>query len=200
MNLRSALGAVSRSRKTYISGGKPPASPTWIVLSPASPPSCSRYATQGPGMADGAAPQVLRALQISNRSLRSRKLHPHVEHGHAGGTRAQVHRRGPARTSCRRRRTDGDQSRVSRPRHGWEGVPPGRGQAALKENPSSCVYCCMETDAPQVDHAIPRSRGGNATLDNAQTTCQWCNASKGARDFPVSPPGYRGLWPPPWWP
>lgn len=71
---------------------------------------------------------------------------------------------------------------------------------ALEENPSTCVYCRMETNAPQVDHAIPLSRGGNATLDNAQTTCPWCNASKGARDFPVNPPsGYRGAWPPWWW-
>lgn len=58
----------------------------------------------------------------------------------------------------------------------------------------------MDTDSPQVDHAIPRSVGGNATLENAQTTCPWCNASKGARDFPVNPPpGFRGIWPPPWW-
>jgi hypothetical protein len=72
---------------------------------------------------------------------------------------------------------------------------------ALTENPRTCVYCHLETDAPQVDHAIPRSRGGNATIDNAQTTCGWCNASKGARDFPVNPPpGYRGFWPPSWWP
>jgi RHS repeat-associated protein len=68
------------------------------------------------------------------------------------------------------------------------------------ENPSRCVYCRMETDSPQVDHAIPRSRGGNATLENAQTTCAWCNASKGARDYPVNPPPfYLGDWPPVWW-
>lgn len=73
-------------------------------------------------------------------------------------------------------------------------------QAALEENPSTCVYCHMETDAPQVDHAIPRVQGGNATLENAQTTCGWCNASKGGRTFPVNPPpGYEGAWPPPWW-
>ena len=72
--------------------------------------------------------------------------------------------------------------------------------ATLAENPGTCVYCRMETPTPQVDHAIPRVRGGNATLDNAQTTCPWCNASKGPRDFPVNPPpGYRGLWPPSWW-
>jgi HNH endonuclease len=42
---------------------------------------------------------------------------------------------------------------------------------------------------PQADHAIPRAQDGNATFDNGQTTCPWCNASKGARDFPVNPPG-----------
>ncbi len=30
-------------------------------------------------------------------------------------------------------------------------------QAALDENPSTCVYCHMDTDSPQIDHAIPRS-------------------------------------------
>ena len=73
-------------------------------------------------------------------------------------------------------------------------------QAALDENPDTCVYCQMDTDSPQVDHAVPRAQGGNATIDNAQTTCGWCNASKGAREFPVNPPpDYEGSWPPPWW-
>lgn len=70
----------------------------------------------------------------------------------------------------------------------------------LANNPSTCVYCRMETDRPQIDHVIPRARGGNATIENAQTTCPWCNPSKGARDYPVNPPsGYEGPWPPPWW-
>ncbi|MFT3798379.1 RHS repeat-associated core domain-containing protein [Microbacterium sp.] len=70
----------------------------------------------------------------------------------------------------------------------------------IEDNPSTCVYCRMETDSPQIDHVIPRSRGGNATFENAQTACPWCNASKGARDYPVNqPPGYRGVWPPEWW-
>jgi len=71
---------------------------------------------------------------------------------------------------------------------------------AFEENPFTCVFCRMPTRRPQVDHAIPRSRGGNATIDNAQVACPHCNASKGARGFPVNPPpGYRGQWPPPWW-
>jgi RHS repeat-associated protein len=74
-------------------------------------------------------------------------------------------------------------------------------QQALDENPDTCVYCRMKTDNPQVDHSIPKARGGDATIDNAQTACGWCNASKGARDYPVNPPpGYEGPWPPTWWP
>lgn len=73
--------------------------------------------------------------------------------------------------------------------------------AAQAKNPRTYVYCRMETSRPQVDHVVPRARGGNATLDNAQTTCPWCNASKGARDVPVNPPpGFEGAWPPAWWP
>ncbi|MDB5337690.1 MAG: secreted protein, partial [Planctomycetaceae bacterium] len=72
--------------------------------------------------------------------------------------------------------------------------------AAKAENPDNCVYCHMTTTTPQVDHVIPRSVGGNATLENAQITCPSCNASKGARPFPLSaPPGYEGTWPPQWW-
>ena len=81
-----------------------------------------------------------------------------------------------------------------------KGFPQSVRQAALEENPSTCVYSRMETDSPQVDHAIARARGGNTMLINAQTTCPWCNASKGSRGFPVNPPhGYEGAWPPPWW-
>jgi 5-methylcytosine-specific restriction endonuclease McrA len=54
--------------------------------------------------------------------------------------------------------------------------------------------------SPQVDHVIPKSKGGNATIENAQTTCQRCNGSKNNRAYPVNPPpGYEGAWPPPWW-
>ena len=73
--------------------------------------------------------------------------------------------------------------------------------AARAENPGRiCVYCRMKGTATQVDHAIPRARGGNATLKNAQMVCPHCNASKGARDFPVNPPqNYFGRWPPSHW-
>jgi RHS repeat-associated protein len=73
--------------------------------------------------------------------------------------------------------------------------------AAKAENPGgTCVYCRRDGVATQVDHSIAKARGGNATLDNAQMACPWCNASKGARDFPVNPPpGFRGAWPPTHW-
>ncbi len=72
---------------------------------------------------------------------------------------------------------------------------------AFQENPEGiCVYCGQPGTATDVDHAIPKSRGGNATIDNAQLTCPHCNRSKGAGDFPITPPmGYEGVWPPPWW-
>ncbi len=59
-----------------------------------------------------------------------------------------------------------------------------------------CVYCLQTTDRPHVDHIIPRSRGGNNSIDNAQVTCPHCNLSKGAGDCPKSPPAnQRGKWP-----
>jgi RHS repeat-associated protein/uncharacterized repeat protein (TIGR01451 family) len=72
-------------------------------------------------------------------------------------------------------------------------------QEVLGDNPDTCVYCRMKTDSPQVDHSIPRAQGGDATVENGQTACPHCNASKGARQFPVTPPGgFEGPWPPPW--
>lgn len=69
-------------------------------------------------------------------------------------------------------------------------------QQAFDENPSRiCVFCQMEGTASQVDHAYPRSLGGDATIENAQLACPHCNASKGNGTYPKSPPaGYEGEW------
>lgn len=73
-------------------------------------------------------------------------------------------------------------------------------EARDRDPTATCVFCGRPGTGTQVDHAIPRSRGGNATIDNAQLACPWCNPSKGARNFPVNPPpGFEGRWPPPWW-
>jgi RHS repeat-associated protein len=73
--------------------------------------------------------------------------------------------------------------------------------AARAENPKAiCVFCRREGMGTQVDHAVPRARGGNATIDNAQMACPHCNPSKGAGDYPKNPPpGYEGDWPPDHW-
>ena len=58
--------------------------------------------------------------------------------------------------------------------------------AAEAEAEGKCVFCGKDTirsktPHPQrrnADHAIPKSRGGNNTLDNVQNTCQTCNLQK----------------------
>jgi RHS repeat-associated protein len=49
-----------------------------------------------------------------------------------------------------------------------------------------CVYC--GDPATQVDHVIPRSKGGNNTAENEQPICDWCNQSKGNRPGPNPKP------------
>jgi 5-methylcytosine-specific restriction endonuclease McrA len=74
--------------------------------------------------------------------------------------------------------------------------------AAKAEDPTAtCVFCARPGTGTQVDHVIPRARGGNATLANAQLACPHCNQSKGDQDYPLhAPVGYRGSWPPRHWP
>jgi RHS repeat-associated protein len=60
----------------------------------------------------------------------------------------------------------------------------------------TCKYCGKEVgDKYHIDHIIPKSLGGNATLDNAQVTCPFCNLSKGIGEFPKRPPdSFTGDW------
>jgi filamentous hemagglutinin len=78
----------------------------------------------------------------------------------------------------------------------------GTKEDALNEDPE-CVYCGINP-SEEVDHSIPKSRGGTSDPENAQGTCQHCNRSKGARDYPQNPPSnWSGDWPPSWsspWP
>ena len=62
------------------------------------------------------------------------------------------------------------------------------------------MFCHLHTDDPDIDHVIARSVGGNATVENAQLTCEHCNRSKNNGVHPKTPPfGFVGSWPPRWW-
>ena len=50
----------------------------------------------------------------------------------------------------------------------------------LKRDSYICQYC--GEDATQVDHVIPRSRGGGHELDNLLACCAKCNTLKGAKE------------------
>jgi HNH endonuclease len=56
---------------------------------------------------------------------------------------------------------------------------------ARQESGNRCVLCGRETTSEpgpsqsNIDHSIPRSRGGDNSLDNAQNTCRTCNLAKG---------------------
>ena len=58
---------------------------------------------------------------------------------------------------------------------------------ARAESNNTCVFCGTTTTREpgptrsEIDHAIPKSRGGNNTLENAQNTCRACNRQKGAK-------------------
>lgn len=70
------------------------------------------------------------------------------------------------------------------------GVGAGKGfsqgmkkQVLQQEN--RCAYCRQpNVRKPEVDHIIPKSKGGNNTRGNAQMTCLACNRSKGNRAYP----------------
>ena len=58
---------------------------------------------------------------------------------------------------------------------------------ARNESNDTCVLCGTKTTREpgptrsEIDHSIPKPRGGNNTIENAQNTCRTCNRSKGAK-------------------
>lgn len=60
-------------------------------------------------------------------------------------------------------------------------------EQAKNESGDTCVFCGTKTtDEPgstrsEIDHTIPKSRGGSNTIDNAQNTCRTCNRQKGVK-------------------
>ena len=89
---------------------------------------------------------------------------------------------------------DDDDKKNGGPKAGSAGGP-GAGKrfsdttkdAAERQAGGKCVFCSRETSRTpggtqrNTDHAIPKSEGGNNTLDNAQNTCRDCNLRKGAQ-------------------
>ncbi|XZE36949.1 RHS repeat-associated core domain-containing protein [Pirellulaceae bacterium SH501] len=68
--------------------------------------------------------------------------------------------------------------------------------------PPLCGYCGVNNGS-EVDHVIPRSKGGDLTPGNTVPACRHCNASKGARQVPKTPPANyppSTPWPPAHWP
>jgi RHS repeat-associated protein len=88
----------------------------------------------------------------------------------------------------------GESTGGGEPREGEVGGP-GEGKAfgeRAKErirdrDDNKCVLCGVETsrepgpDQSNIDHAWPKSRGGNNSDNNGQNTCRTCNLGKGAR-------------------
>jgi HNH endonuclease len=58
---------------------------------------------------------------------------------------------------------------------------------ARAESGNTCVFCrTATTNHPgptrsEIDHAIPKSRGGDNSVGNAQNTCRTCNRRKSAK-------------------
>lgn len=48
----------------------------------------------------------------------------------------------------------------------------------LERDNYTCVYCGKKSEYLEVDHVLPRSRGGLDTLDNLVCACRSCNRSK----------------------
>jgi 5-methylcytosine-specific restriction endonuclease McrA len=69
-------------------------------------------------------------------------------------------------------------------------------ERVLRRDNYTCMYCGQE--ATQVDHIIPRKRGGGHDLDNLVACCAPCNSRKGALEEgvfltqSVTPPVFQG--------
>ena len=101
-----------------------------------------------------------------------------------------------ATTPMQRSSQSGSSSDSPSPKPGSAGGPgagkkfPESARNAEREaSNNTCRFCGSETvrssrPAPNrsnIDHAIPKSRGGNNSPANAQNTCQTCNLKKGTR-------------------
>lgn len=52
--------------------------------------------------------------------------------------------------------------------------------AVMERDKYRCVSCATHLDLC-LDHKIPESKGGKASVDNLQTLCRSCNSAKGVK-------------------
>lgn len=58
---------------------------------------------------------------------------------------------------------------------------------SILERDGGLCQICRQVPATQVDHIVPRVRGGITVPSNLQAACAWCNAQKGSGDAPRVP-------------
>jgi hypothetical protein len=63
-------------------------------------------------------------------------------------------------------------------------VTPGLRWDVLDRDNFTCQYCGASAPAVklEIDHLVPRSKGGNDVIDNLVTACVACNQGKSAKD------------------
>lgn len=84
-------------------------------------------------------------------------------------------------------------------------IPPALREAVLRRDQYVCRYCGRRSQTLEIDHVIPVSKGGKATMNNLVTACRHCNRKKGGRTpeeagLTLRPPGTHkrprsGIWP-----
>jgi hypothetical protein len=60
-------------------------------------------------------------------------------------------------------------------------IPAGMRNAVFRRDRHECVYCGDREGPLTVDHVVPESRGGEATMNNLVCACKPCNSSKGTK-------------------
>ncbi len=104
----------------------------------------------------------------------------HCDYGEADRPREYVlcpQERLPARIDGKVK--DADRSAMSQ-------VKPSLRFMVLLRDGFRCTYCgALPTDGAvlQVDHVVPRCKGGRSVIANLRTACRRCNVGKGGRDY-----------------
>ena len=59
-------------------------------------------------------------------------------------------------------------------------VPFSKQSVFIRDN-YQCQYCGCYPKRPEIEHIIPKSKGGKSTFENCVTACTPCNREKGSR-------------------